>query len=107
MALKSTPVSRCLDKRLKLLGLEIPDVLLVFITLSVLNFLFGQTNMKLLLVWCPPLILGFVLYFGKRGKPENYLIHWIRYQVLPGHFSAFEEPSIVSPPPRLPKRKSI
>jgi len=36
MALHSTPVSRCLDKRLKLFGLEIPDVLLVFITLSIL-----------------------------------------------------------------------
>lgn len=29
-----------------------------------------------------------ILYFGKRNKPDGYLIHLARYYLTPGHYSA-------------------
>lgn len=91
-------VSKCLDKKLMMFGFEVPDLLAVFLCLSTLNFLFGQTSMKLLLVWAPSLALALVLKYGKRGKPEKYLIHWLRFQIKPGVLSAFADPTIEAPP---------
>ena len=48
MELKVTEVSRCLDKKMMIMGFEIPDLLFIFLTMSILNFLFGTTNLKLL-----------------------------------------------------------
>ena len=94
MDLKSTPVSRCLDKKMILLGFEVPDLLAIFLTLSVLNFVFGQTNLKIFLVWLPTIVLAAVLRFAKRGKPEGFFVHWVRYQIRPGVLSAFLSPSV-------------
>jgi hypothetical protein len=104
MSFRSVPTSQCLDKRLQLLGFEVPDLLAIFLTLSILNFIFGQTNVKFFLVWLPTLALAATLYFGKRGKPDNYLLHWLRFQIKPGTLSAFPEPSVVIPPPQLRKK---
>jgi hypothetical protein len=103
MDLRAVNVSKCLDKRLILFGFEVYDLLAIFLTLSVLNLLFGQMNtgMKLLFVWLPTLIIALVLHYGKKGKPEMYLVHWVRYQIKPGTLSAFDEPSVVVPPPRI------
>lgn len=106
MSLRSTPVSQCLDKKLLIAGYEIPDVLAIFISLSVLNFLFASTGMKLLLVWLPTLALAIVLRVGKKGKPDNFLVHWVKYQLRPKYLSAFLEPSQFETPPSL-KRKDV
>ena len=106
MDLKMTSVSKCLDKKMMIMGFEIPDLLFIFLTMSILNFLFGSTSMKWLFVWLPSLSLGLTLKFTKRGKPDNYLIHWLRYQIKPGILKAFEDPSICKKPPRLSERKS-
>lgn len=92
--MRTVPVSKCLDKKLVLMGYEVADVLAIFLTLSVLNFLFGQGPLKVALVWIPTVLLAVVLRVGKRGKPEKYLIHWLRYQFQPGVFSAFDEPTV-------------
>lgn len=97
MDLKSTPVSRCLDKKMILFGFEVPDLLAIFLTLSVLNFVFGQTSLKVFLVWLPTLVLAATLRFAKRGKPEGFLIHWLRYQIKPGVLSAFSDPTLSAP----------
>lgn len=89
MELRTTPTSKCLDKKTLLLGFEMMDLFVIFFTLAILNFLFGKTDQKLLLVWLPPVIVGLVLKFGKKGKPEGFLKHWIRFQFSPGIFSAF------------------
>jgi hypothetical protein len=101
--LRVVNVSKCLDKRLILFGFEVYDLLAIFLTLSVLNLLFGQMNtgMKFLFVWLPTVIIALVLHYGKKGKPEMYLVHWVRYQIKPGTLSAFEEPSIVVKPPKV------
>ena len=101
MSIKCTPVSKCLDKKILIWGFEMADLLVIFIMLAILNFLFGQTNQKLLLVWLPPLLCGLVLKYGKKGKPDNFLVHWIRFQIKAGVYSAFKRPSNDLLPPRI------
>ncbi len=90
MPLKSEPTSQSLEKKLLILGYEVPDVLSIFLLLSILNFLFGQTNQKLLLVWLPIVVIALVLRIGKRGKPDNYLVHLAKFYLRPKYFSAFQ-----------------
>jgi len=105
MSLKCTSVSKCLDKKTLILGFEMPDLLLIFILLAVLNLLFGKTDQKLLLVWLPPVILALIFRYGKKGKPDNFIVHWIRYQISPGVFSAFREASNMICPPKFKKEE--
>lgn len=91
MSLKATPVSQCLDKKLQVMGYEIPDLLFIFSLLSVLNFLFGTSNLKLLTVWLPTLAIAIIIRIGKRGKPDNHLIHLFRFYFKPKTLCAFSE----------------
>ncbi len=102
--MRTVDVSKCLDKKLTLFGFEVADVLAIFLTLSVLNFLFGQTPLKAVFVWLPSAALALVLRYGKQGKPDKYLVHWLRFQIKPGRLSAFEPPSVWEAPP---KRKQV
>lgn len=102
--MRATPVSKCLDKRLMLFGYEVLDLLAIFLMLSILNFIFGAASMKLFFVWLPTLCLALLLRFGKKGKPDKFLVHWLRFQVKPGYYSAFSEPSVFEPPPHLERK---
>ena len=99
--LETKPVSQCLEKKLKFFGFEMLDLLAISLTLSILNLLFGQSDLKVILVWMPPLLLALILYFGKKGKPDNYMLHWLRFQMRPGSYSAFCGPSQNPFPPKL------
>lgn len=105
MNLKTTLVAKCLDKRLLFFGFEVLDVLFIFLTLSVLNLLFGQTSLKLIFVWLPTALLSIILYFGKKGKPDRYLIHWMRFQMKPGTYKAFPDSTHWVRPPTLRGKK--
>lgn len=106
MELKVTEVSRCLDKKMMIMGFEVPDLLFIFLTMSILNFLFGTTNLKWLFVWLPSAAIALTIKFSKRGKPDNYLIHWLRFQIKPGVLTAFDDPTNDIPPPKLLKREA-
>ncbi|CAN5418426.1 hypothetical protein BH10BDE1_BH10BDE1_28080 [soil metagenome] len=97
MPIESTPVSRCLEKKTIVLGFEVLDLLAIFLLLSILNFIFGGTDLKIFLVWIPTLTVAGTIRFAKRGKPENFLFHWIRFQIRPGVLSAFEDPTRTDP----------
>lgn len=103
MELKVTEVSRCLDKKMMIMGFEIPDLLIIFLTMSILNFLFGTTDLKWLFVWLPSASLALTIKFSKRGKPDNYLVHWLRFQIKPGILSAFADPTNDITPPKIRK----
>ncbi len=105
--MRTVSVSKCLDKKLIMFGYEVMDILVIFMCLSVLNLIFGNTSIKPLFVWTPTIVLALTLRYGKRGKPDKYLVHWLRYQIKPGVLSAFSEPTIISPPPHLRKRLAI
>lgn len=104
--MRTVEVSRCLDKKLMMFGFEVVDILAIFLCLSILNFVFGASHWKLIFVWLPTTTLALVLRYGKRGKPENYLIHWLRFQIKPGILSAFPEPSEVVAPPHLSRKEN-
>lgn len=99
--MRTIPVSKCLDKKLIMFGFEVMDILAIFLTLSILNFIFGSSSLKILFVWLPSAALATVLRYGKRGKPDKYLVHWLRFQTKPGTLSAFPEPTVILPPPRI------
>ncbi len=100
MSLKVTPANPTFDKKLRLLGYEVIDLIALLIVMSVLNFAFGE-GYKLLCVWLPSAILAMVLRVGKIGKPENYILHLVKFHLTPGVYSAYQEPSVCKPAPRL------
>ena len=101
MTLECNSVSKCLDKKTLIWGFEMADLLIVFLLLAVLNLLFGGTEYKLLLVWFPPVLIAAILHYGKKGKPENYLLHYIRYQFSSGIYCAFKSPTENPAPPKI------
>jgi hypothetical protein len=101
LSLRSEPTSKTLEKKLLIAGFEVPDILAIFLLLSILNFLFGSTGYKLALVWAPTAIAAIILRIGKRGKPDNYLVHLAKFLVHPKYLSAFAEPKITNPPPKV------
>lgn len=100
MELRTDSTSKCLDRKLTMLGFEVPDLLLIFLTISILNFLFGKTDFKLLLVWLPSVTLALTLKLGKRGKPDDFLIHYTKFYFKQKHYSAFTDPSDWKTPPK-------
>lgn len=96
MSLTTTPVPTCLEKKLTFLGFEVVDLMLIFGTLSVLNFTLGTIDKTL--VWLPTIFLAITLRAGKRGKPDKYLEHKIKFHILPKNLSAFERTQVPVPP---------
>jgi hypothetical protein len=84
-------VHRKLDARLKIAGCEAPDLLAVLLFAAVMNLIFGQTFLALPMVIIFPSILLLILFFGKRDKPDGFLIHLLRFHITPGFYSAGDE----------------
>jgi hypothetical protein len=88
MSLRSTPVSKFLGRPLRIFGFEVPDLLAICLFVAVANFVVTSGMGKIWFVWLPALILGLLVRFGKANKPENFLVHWVRYQLAPGAYCA-------------------
>lgn len=106
MALKVTSVSQCLEKKLQVMGFEIPDLFFIFFLLSILNVIFGAGAGKLFLVWLPTFAVAVAIRLGKRGKPDNYILHLGRYWLRPKALWAFPESQMFQTPPLLRKKGS-
>ncbi len=89
MGLKTSKVYKCLEKKTLILGFEIFDMFLICILLSVLNLICGNSDWKLFYTWLPTLAVALLMRYGKKGKPDNFLVHWLRFQFSPGVYSAF------------------
>jgi hypothetical protein len=90
MALKTSEVYRCLEKKTLVFGFEMVDLFVVFSTLAILNYVFRGFPYKFILSWGPALALAVFLRVGKAGKPENYLLHLAVFLLFtPVIFSAF------------------
>ncbi len=72
-------VPRALEMKSKIFGFEIPDLLIIFLNMTLMNLVFGTTSFRYPLVWGTTLSLALVLFFAKRGKPDNYLQHLGEY----------------------------
>lgn len=89
MALRTSNVYRCLEKKTLVFGFEIVDLFVVFSVLAILNFVLRGVPYKFFLSWGPAFALALFLRLGKAGKPENYLLHLARFFLSPMIFSAF------------------
>lgn len=76
-------VPRTLETKSKIFGFELGDVLILFLNLSVQNLVFGESSFKYPMVYGGTALLGFILFFVKRGKPDSYLQHLSQYMISP------------------------
>lgn len=81
-------VPRSLDAKTRLLGFELGDLLFIFLYLALSNLIFGNTQLKIPLVWGGTLLIAGLLYFVKRNQPDHYLEHWGEFRRTPGTLSA-------------------
>ncbi len=82
-SLLTTVVPRTLETKSKILGLELSDVLLLLLNLSIQNLIFGSTSMKVPMVFGTSIIMAGLLFFVKRGKPDLYLQHLLQFMISP------------------------
>ena len=87
--LEVTNVSRSLDRKTTIMWLEMTDIFVLVTICSLLNLIFGGTFLKTYLVYLPTFFLALVLILSKRGKPENFLAHYLSYQLKPKALSCF------------------
>lgn len=87
-AILTSTVPRSLETKNKILGLELSDVLVLLLNLSVQNLIFGSTSLKIPMVFGTSLMLGLTLFFFKQGKPDQFLQHFFEHFISPTVFSA-------------------
>lgn len=76
---------------MKVVGLEVHDLLFVLIFASVMNLFFGRTRAAVYLVLLLPSVMAAVLFLAKRNKPDRYLVHLFRFYLSPGFYAANED----------------
>ena len=90
MDLDSSNIYGNLDAKIKIGGLEAPDLIIVLVIAAFMNLLFGETALFFPLVVVLPTTLLLILLIGKRNKPDKFLVHLIKYLITPGAYSAGE-----------------
>ncbi len=86
--LKASLVHRRLDAKLKVGGVEAIDLLVVLILAAVLNLFLNSIPFGPIFIFGIPGFLFVAFYFGKRGKPDGYLLHAIKFYLSPGELRA-------------------
>lgn len=86
--LKTSTIHRKLNAKFKIGGIDATDLLSVLLCAAVMNLFFGRLSFGPVLIFGLPGILFFVLYFGKKGKPEGYLFHALKFYLSPGELRA-------------------
>jgi len=81
-------VPRSLEKKAKIFGFELGDLLLIFLYLATSNLVFGTTKLKPIIVWGGTLAIAGIIYFVKRGKPDGYLQHYGEFLTGPSVYSS-------------------
>ena len=84
-------VSRSLDRKSLILWLEITEIFALVMICSLLNLTFGATGLKIYFVFLPTVILTITMVLTKRGKPEGFLVHFLKYHLQPKTLSCFYE----------------
>lgn len=81
--LLTSSVPRTLETKSKIMGFDLSDVLILLLNLSIQNLIFGGTSVKFPMVFGTSVALGAVLFFFKKGKPENYIQHYAEHLLSP------------------------
>ena len=91
MELEQSGIYRQLDSKIKIGGMEASDFIFILLVAAILNLIFGRTDIAPWIVFGIPSALAVIVHIGKRGRPDGYLIHLIRYYITPGFYSAGEK----------------
>jgi hypothetical protein len=91
LMLKTSTVHRKLDAKFKIGGVEATDLLAVLLLAAIMNLFFGRMTIGPVFMFGFPALLFFALYFGKRGKPDGFLLHAVKYFLSPGELWAGEK----------------
>jgi hypothetical protein len=86
--LLTSTVPRTLETKNKILGLELSDVLVLLLNLSIQNLIFGSTSIKIPMVFGTSVFLALILFFFKKGKPDQFLQHFFEHLISPAVSSA-------------------
>ena len=81
-------VFRKLDAKFKIGGIEAADLIAVLISGAVMNLFFGRITVGPIFIFGVPTALFFLLYYGKRGRPDGFLFHLLNYLISPGRLIA-------------------
>lgn len=90
MSLRQSNVNRSLDNQFKVMGFEAVDLLALLLVTGFLKVIFTGTGLETYFVWIPSGVMALVLRIAKRGKPDGYLKHLLKYHLGPKHFAAFK-----------------
>jgi hypothetical protein len=96
MELNTSTTQKGLNIKMKIGGFEALDLIFSLILCAVLNLLFGKMSFGIPVVFGVPSFFLICLYFGKRGKPEDYLKHLIKFYLTTGFHSAAVPSSLES-----------
>jgi hypothetical protein len=88
MELKTSEIHRRLDAKFKIGSVEASDLLSVLLLAAVMNLVLGRVPYGAVLIFGIPGALFVGLYFGKRGKPDGYLQHAIKFYLSSGELRA-------------------
>ena len=91
MGLSISRTYKGLSVSMKVGGFEALDLISCLILAAILNMFFGRASFAPFFVICLPMIALSILHFSKRGKPEGYLQHLIRYSLTYGCYLANEK----------------
>lgn len=80
--------NRNLERKLKIFGFEVFDLLILAMVLSGLNLFLKGIQLQTPIVWGGTLLFGGVLYFSKKNKPENFLLFKLRFWLRPASYFA-------------------
>jgi hypothetical protein len=90
MELKSSTTHRGLNIKMKIGGLEALDLIFSLILMAFLNLIIGHTSFGIAIVLGVPSFLLICLYVGKKNKPDDFLLHLLKFYLTPGFYSAAE-----------------
>ncbi len=88
MELKTSEIHRRLDAKFKIGSVEASDLLSVLLLAAVMNLVLGRVPYGAVLIFGIPAALFVGLYFGKRGKPDGYLQHALKFYLSSGELRA-------------------
>ena len=86
--LRTSRIHRQLDAKFKVGGVEAADLLGVLLLAAVMNLILGRVPYGAVFIFGVPAALFMGLYFGKRGKPDGYLQHAIKFYLSTGELKA-------------------
>lgn len=84
----TSSIHRHLDAKMKVWGIEAPDLLISLSIFAVMSIIFSDTFLEIPMVLGLPSIVLSVLVFAKRDKPERFLKHFAQFYTTKGFLEA-------------------